>query len=337
MRHKLCFIAKQIIRLIALLLCVSIIAFALMSISPINPLQSNVGEVALASMSSEQIAKLEAYWGMDTPAVERYVNWLSDFVRGDMGTSLLYRQDVSEVILEKIENSLSLLAFAWVFSGILGFVLGVISGSKKNSLTDKIICKISFIMASTPAFWIALLMLMIFSVWLGIFPSGLSVPIGMSSDDVTIWNRLYHAFLPAFCLSLTGIPNIAIHTREKMCEIMESDYILFAKSRGESQKWIVTKHCLRNMILPIITLQFASIGEIFGGSILIEEVFSYPGLGQATVDAGLGGDLPLLMAITLISTSLVFAGNLTANILYGCIDPRLRKYSKRGLQHDKIK
>lgn len=306
-----------------------------MSISPINPLQSNIGEVALATMSDEQIAKLETYWGMDTPAVERYVNWLSDFVRGDMGTSLLYRQDVSSVILEKLENSLWLLAFAWLISGVVGFVLGLVSGSKKDSLADKIICKISFVLASTPAFWVALLMLMVFSVWLGLFPIGLSVPIGMSSGDVTVWDRLYHGFLPAVCLSITGIPNIAIHTREKVCEIMESDYILFAKARGESYKWIVYKHCLRNVILPIITIQFASIGEIFGGSILIEEVFSYPGLGGATVDAGIGGDLPLLMAITLISTALVFTGNLTANILYGIVDPRLRKYSKRGLKNGK--
>lgn len=337
MRHKFNFITKQILRLITLLFFVSVIAFALMSISPINPLQSNVGEVALASMSDEQIAKLETYWGMDTPAVERYINWLTDFIQGDMGTSLLYRQDVSSVVLEKIENSLWLLAFAWIISGVLGFVLGVFSGSRKDSLIDKVICKICFVMASTPAFWIALLMLMIFSVWLGLFPIGLSVPIGMLSENVTIWDRLYHGFLPAICLSITGIPNIVIHTREKVLEIMEKDYILFAKARGESLKWIVSKHCLRNIILPIITIQFASIGEIFGGSILIEEVFSYPGLGQATVTAGLGGDLPLLMAITLISTALVFTGNLTANILYGVIDPRLRKYSKKGELHDKVK
>lgn len=308
-----------------------------MTISPINPLQSNVGEVALASMSAEQIEKLEAYWGVNTPPVERYINWLSDFIRGDMGTSLLYRQDVSSVILEKIENSLWLLALAWIFSGVIGFTLGVVSGSKKDTWIDKTICKISFVLASTPAFWVALLMLIVFSVWLQLFPIGLSVPIGMTSGDVTIWDRLYHGFLPAVCLSITGIPSITLHTREKICEVLESDYILFARARGESNKWITFKHCIRNIILPIMTLQFASIGEIFGGSILIEEVFSYPGLGQATVTAGLGGDLPLLMAITIISTAIVFAGNSTANILYSVVDPRLRRFTKRGLKHDKIK
>ena len=163
-----------------------------------------------------------------------------------------------------------------------------------------------------PAFWLALLLLMVFSVWLGWLPVGLSVPIGVEAGSITLADRLYHAILPALTLSITGVANIALHTREKMIDVMESEYVLFARARGESRRSIVLRHGLRNVALPAITLQFASISEIIGGSVLVEEVFSYPGLGQVAVDAGLGSDLPLLLGITVVTAAIVFAGNLIA-------------------------
>lgn len=166
---------------------------------------------------------------------------------------------------------------------------------------------------------------MIFAVWLKVLPIGLSVPIGMEASAVTLGDRLVHGILPVAALSITGISNIALHTREKMAEVMESDYVLFARARGESEWEIVKRHGIRNILLPAMTLQFASVSEIFGGSVLVEQVFSYPGLGQAAVTAGLGGDVPLLLGITVISSAIVFAGNFTANILYGAVDPRIRK------------
>ena len=166
---------------------------------------------------------------------------------------------------------------------------------------------------------------MIFGVWLKVLPIGLSVPIGLEASGVTFLDRLRHAILPALTLSITGISNIALHTREKMIDVMESDYVLFARARGESTWQIVQRHALRNVLLPAITLQFASISEIFGGSVLVEQVFSYAGMGQAAVTAGLGSDMPLLMAITIVSAMFVFGGNLIANILYGVVDPRIRR------------
>jgi peptide/nickel transport system permease protein len=133
--------------------------------------------------------------------------------------------------------------------------------------------------------------------------------------------------LPALTLSVIGIANITLHTREKMIDIMGEDYILFAKARGKSRLAIIRHHGLRNIMLPAITLQFASISEIFGGSVLVEQVFSYPGLGKAAVAAGLGGDAPLLLGIAVISAALVFSGNFIANLLYGIIDPRIRRGS----------
>lgn len=311
--------------MLLLLAAVSVATFALVSASPIDPLQANVGQAALGSMSEAQKEKLRSYWGVDEPPVKRYLNWAKDALRGDFGISLLYRQPVTDVIAVKLSNSLFLMGMAWVISGLLGFCLGVLAGVFRGRTVDKLVKGYCLVIASTPAFWLALLLLLIFSVWLKLLPIGLSVPIGMEAAGVTFLDRVRHAILPALTLSITGISNIALHTREKMIDIMESDYVLFAQARGEKTGSIVRRHALRNVLLPALTLQFASISEIIGGSVLVEQVFSYPGLGQAAVAAGTGSDVPLLMGITLITAAIVFFGNFIANLLYGVVDPRMRK------------
>ena len=323
-------IIKNLIRIGVLLTLVSAAAFFLVSVSPLDPLKTNVGQAALGSMSPEQIAKLEEYWGVNTPPVARFTAWAGDFIRGDMGVSLLYRQPVSRVIAVKLFNSLWLMAVAWMVSGLVGILLGVVAGANRGRTVDRVISGYALITASTPAFWLALVLLMVFAVWLKVLPIGLSVPIGVEASGVTLGDRIVHAILPALTLSITGISNIAMHTREKMAQVMDSDYILFARARGDSKWTMIRRHGLRNIILPAMTLQFASISEIFGGSVLVEQVFSYPGLGQAAVTAGLGGDIPLLLGITVISAAIVFAGNFTANLLYGVVDPRIRSGRARA-------
>lgn len=319
------FVGKNFIRMAVLLFGVSVAAFFLVSVSPVDPIQTNVGQAALGSMSREQIARLEEYWGVHVPPVERFAAWFTGMLHGDMGISLLYRQPVRKVVAEKLSNSIWLMAAAWVISGTLGFLMGILAGRKRGGVADRVISAYSLVMASTPAFWMALVLLMVFAVWLRILPVGLSIPIGMEASEVSLGDRIVHAILPAAALSITGISNIALHTREKMAEVMESDYVLFAKARGETAGGIVWRHGIRNIILPAMTLQLASISEIFGGSVLVEQVFSYPGLGQAAVTAGLGGDVPLLLGITVISAAIVFAGNFLANVLYGVVDPRIRR------------
>ena len=312
-----------------LLLGVSIVTFLLMYASPLDPLQTNVGQTALGSMSPEQIEQLEAYWGMGTPPFLRYLSWLGGAVRGDLGISLLYRQPVLNVIGQRLMSSLWLMLFAWVISGALGLTMGVIAGAYRGRWPDRLIRGYCFVVSSTPVFWLAILLLLIFSVWLGWLPVGLSVPAGMEAASVTAADRIRHAILPALTLSITGVGNIALHTREKMTEVMESDYVLFARARGESERSVILRHGLRNVSLPAVTLQFASISEIIGGSVMAEQVYSYPGLGQAAVTAGLGSDLPLLLGITVVTAAIVFGGNLAADLLYGAIDPEIRRRSRR--------
>ena len=306
------------------MLAVGLVVFALVSMSPIDPVQANVGQAAYVNMSEAKRAQLASYWGGDVPFWERFANWTGALLQGDMGTSLRFNAPVSEVIAHRAANSLALMGIAWLFSGALGFALGVAAGARRGGALDRVVRSYCFLLASTPTFWLGLLILMVFAVQLGWFPIGFSVPIGVSAADVTLADAVHHLVLPALTLSVTGVANIALHTREKVVDVLESDYVRFARARGESELSVIMHHGLRNVALPAVTLQCAFISEIFGGSVLVEQVFSYPGLGQAAVTAGLGGDVALLAGIALVSAALVFGGNLLANILYGVLDPRMR-------------
>lgn len=318
-------IARNLVKFLLLMVAVSIVTFFLVGVSPIDPVQANVGQAAYANMSEAKRAQLASYWGSDVPLWERYINWLTAALQGDMGTSLRYNAPVTEVLANRSLNTLALMVAAWVLSGVFGLIMGIVAGIKRDTRIDKAIKAYCFVLASTPAFWLGLVMLIVFSVGLGWFPLGFSVPIGKSAADVTLFDALHHMILPAITLSVIGVANIALHTREKTIDIMESDYIRFAQARGMSRIEAARRHGLRNLVLPALTLQFASISEIFGGSVLVEQVFSYPGLGQAAVTAGLGGDVALLVGITLVSAAIVFGGNLIANILYRVVDPRIKR------------
>ena len=216
---------------------------------------------------------------------------------------------------------------AWALSGIIGFAMGVMAAMKKNTFVDRIITWYCYTLASTPTFWMGLLILIVFAVWLGWFPIGLGVPAGVLAEDVSITDRIKHLILPALTLSIVGVANVALHTRQKLIEVLASDYVLFARARGEHGFVLFWRHGLRNIAMPAITLQFASFSELFGGAVLAEQVFSYPGLGQATVEAGLRGDVPLLLGIVIFSTLFVFVGNLLADFIYQFVDPRTRRES----------
>lgn len=317
------YILKKLARLASLLIALCIITFALMENSPIDPVTAYVG--ADTKVSLEQRENIAEHWGLNKPPVEKFMSWFKSMIKGDWGTSMIYRRAVVDVIGERFIASLALMLLAWVISGLLGFIMGIISGINEGKFIDKVIRSYCYVLISTPTFWLGILFIMIFAVKLKWFPVGLGVPIGVLSEEVTFKSMISHLVLPALTLSIIGVANICLHTREKVIEILESDYILFAKARGESKKSIVFNHVIKNVSLPAITLQFLSFSELFAGAVFAEQVFSYPGLGQATVPAGLKGDLPLLMGIVIISLVFVYTGNLIADILYKVIDPRIRE------------
>lgn len=317
------FLARKLLRLFLLLGAVTAASFTLLTLSPIDPVTAYVGADMLL-VSPEQWARIAERWGLYDPPVERYMRWLGRVVRGDLGVSLIYRQPVARVIGQRFRASLELMGMAWVLSGVLGFTLGVLAGARPGSLQDRLIRWWAYITASTPAFWLALLLLNVFSVALRWTPICCAGPPGVPANEVSLLQRLHHLLLPVATLSVLGVANIALHTRQKMIGVMHSDYVLFACARGETLRGIIWRHGLRNVALPALTFQFASLSELFGGSVLVEQVFAYPGLGQATVEAGLRGDVPLLLGIALFSAIFVFVGNTVADLLYQLLDPRIR-------------
>lgn len=315
------------IRMISLLLAVSIIAFVLVCASPVDPVQQYILGLG-KSVSPEQRAVIEEYWGVNQPPVQRYLNWLNNLLHGNMGDSLVYRRPVAQIISERFGNSLALMLCSWILSGVIGFVLGCLMGMYKDRWPDLILKKVCYLLSSVPTFWLGLVFLLLFSVTLRWFPVGFSAPIGVLSSEVTLWQRLSHLILPAFTLSLMSFANIALHTRQKLVDVLNSEYVLFARARGEGKWSLLRRHGLRNILLPALTLQFASFAELFGGSVMAENVFSYPGLGSAASTAGLSGDVPLLLGITLFSALFVCVGNMIANLLYGVVDPQIREVAK---------
>ena len=316
-------ISVRFIRMLTLLFGLSILTFSLIHLSPIDPVNAYVG--GDGSASPEQIEKFKAYWGVDQGLVQKYVSWAGALLEGNFGTSLLYRAPVIDIIQSRFLTSLALMGTAWVLSGVIGYALGVIAAMNRGKWIDKIIKWYSYTLVSTPIFWMGLILLIVFAVWLKWFPVGLAAPAGVMESEVRWIDRLHHFVLPALTLSILGVANVAMHTREKMIDILNTEYVLFAKARGESSWQIFKNHGLRNSILPAISLQFAYFGELFGGSMLAEQVFSYPGLGSTLTTAGLKGDLPLMVGIILISSLFVFAGNLIADVLGKVVDPRTRE------------
>lgn len=312
----------KLVRFIILMIAVAIFSFVLLDLSPIDPVSAYLKG---AAVSEAQRQILEQYFGTNVPLTTKIYHWLLDLIQGNLGTSLIYRAPVTDVILQKFSASVVLMALSWILSGVFGFILGVVAGKNKGSWIDKVVKVYCYAIQSAPSFWVGMLILMVFAVYLGWFPIGFGVPIGVKSTDATFMEWASRLVLPTLTLSLVGLAPIAMYTRNELIQVLSSDYVLFAKSRGEKGWDLVKNHGIRNIMLPAITLQFLSFSELFGGAVMVEQVFSYPGIGQTAVAAGLQNDVPLFLGIVVISAIFVFVGNLLADISYYLIDPRIKE------------
>lgn len=322
MKRIISIILQKSIKCITLLFGISILSFALLKVSPVDPVMASVGYDT--ALTQEQYDNLAEYYGLNTPPTTQYLIWLRNFIQGDWGVSLVHRRPVQEIITNKAGASIALMGISWIFSGMIGFLLGAVSAFRRGKIIDKCIKVFSFLQVSVPTFWIGLMFLLVFSVQLEWFPIGISSPIGVVSGNVLFIDRIRHLVLPVFTLSVLGISNVTLQTREKMLDVLSSEYVIFAKARGETDFQIFINHGIRNAIIPAITIHFSYFGELFGGSVLAEQVFSYPGLGSALTEAGLKGDTPLLLAIVVIGALFVFSGNTIADIVNAIINPALR-------------
>ncbi len=312
------------LRLLSLLAAVAVGSFALMTLSPVDPVRAYAG-AEIRSLSAEQRELIEERWALDEPPLTRFTTWAGHLLSGDLGESQIYGEPVATVLADRLAATLSLMALAWLLSGLLGFTLGILAGVHHGRLLDRVLSWWAYLLASAPTFWVGLLLLYVFSVSLQWTPACCAAPIGTLPGDATLLERLHHLVLPAATLSVIGVSPTLLHTRQATIEVMASDHVAFARALGERLPGLVLHRVVRNAAGPALMLQFAAVGELFGGSVLAEQVFTYPGLGQATTQAALRQDVPLLLGIALVTALLVFVGNSLGDLAHRRADPRLRE------------
>ena len=320
------FAVRRLVRLALLLPAVAVVSFVLVAASPVDPVAAYVGAAALRT-GPEQRANIARHWGLDDPPVTRLAKWAGNVASGDLGTSTVYAEPVAAVLKQRFRASILLLVTAWLIAGGVGYALGLLGAVFERRWPDRLIGLAALALASAPTFWIGILLISGLAVGLRWFPACCAGPPGTPLAEVTPGEALRHLVLPALALACPGTAQVALHTRAKMRDVMASPYALLGFAQGLSRARVAWRHGVRNAALPAITLQFAHVGELFGGSILAEEVFGYPGLGQATVEAGTRNDVPLLLGIALVAALFVFTGNTLADLLFRAVDPRLRSAS----------
>lgn len=302
---------------IPLLFIITVISFAMMQMAPGDP-------TALMMDPMIKQENLEAYkeaYGLNDNVVVQYVRWLGNMVQGNFGESLI-RQGVpvSELILARLPNTLLLMLVSTIIAFLISIPLGVISATKRNSLTDYSITFVSFLGVATPNFWIGLILIMFLSVQLGWFPTGGVSTLG---GDFSLLDRIHHLILPAFVLATADMAGLTRYSRSSMLEVLRQDYIRTAKANGFKNKTVIFKHGLRNGLIPIITILGLMLPSFIGGSVIIESIFAWPGIGLLFVEAAFQRDYPVIMAVVIIAATLVVIGNLLADILYAIFDPRI--------------
>jgi len=285
--------------------------------------QAYVG-ARVALIGPEQRAAIAQAWGLDAPAPERFLRWAGNLLQGDFGDSISYHQPVAEVIARRASASLALIGTAFLLSLLLGFSLGLLAAATRGRPPDRLIRGAAVLLAVSPGFWVAILLIALFSVGLGVLPPCCLAPPGLTLSEVTLTDRLRHLLLPALAVSVVGISPLILHTRARAASFLESPAARHLAAHGARPLPLVLRYGTRHALGPAATVHFAGAGELIGGSVLAETVFAWPGLGQATVRAATGADAPLLMGIALATLLVVFVGNLLADIVARLADPRLR-------------
>jgi peptide/nickel transport system permease protein len=313
------YIQRRILISIPILIAITAIIFTLLQLTPGDPLDAYLTPDQV--LSQEQRDSLRHQLGLDRPAPIRYVYWLREVAKGDLGRRIKDGQPVATVIGQRIGPTLMLMGSGLAIGIVLGIVLGVISAVKQYSFLDFVLTILAFLGASTPAFFAGLLGLYVFSLRLGWFPAG-----GFATPAVpfSVWDHINHLILPALMLSLFHVSSIMRYTRSAMLGVLTQDYIRTAQAKGLSQRVAIGSHALRNALIPIITVIGATIPALIGGAVFLESIFSWPGMGTLYLDAIAGRDYPLIMGMTFIIAIVILIANLLTDLAYAFIDPRIR-------------
>jgi peptide/nickel transport system permease protein len=316
------YIARRLIIMLPELWIITIIVFALIQLSPGTFLDQYKLD---PSVSQETLKAMEKELGLDKPAIVQYFYWLGKVLRGDFGYSFYYRRPVASLIGERLLGTFVLSLYSFVLSWIIGVVLGIVSALKKYTLTDKILTVVAFSGLALPGFFLALVLLYM-AARTGWFPIG-----GMYSPETSrldVWNAFKDIFwrmqLPAFTLTFGGFAGLMRYMRGSLLDVLNEDYVEFARAKGMPERVVIYKHALRNAINPLITMFGYSLSGLLSGAVITETIFSWPGLGRLTYQALLQKDYYVVMASTVIGTVLLVLGNLVGDILLAAVDPRIR-------------
>lgn len=312
--------AVMMVRMAVLMVMLSIIIFVIADKCPGDPLKSYYGDGA-ERLSIEERQAAEERLGLDQPLPVRYFKWAKNFIRGDLGLSYKYKQPVAEVIGSMWLNTLILGGIAYVITFGLAIWLGKFCALHEDSMADRIICKIGVVSGNIPAFTMALLLILIFSVNLRIFPAGGAYTYGMSGSIV---DRLYHLVLPVTVLVLEHLWYYAYMIRNKLVEETRQDYVLLCKAEGMPRRAILNKSCMRNILPSLLVMMAISVPHILGGTYVVETVFAYPGLGTLSFESAMYKDYNMLMALCMVTGLVVLVFNMMAKVINEFIDPRMQ-------------
>ncbi|AKL83883.1 ABC transporter permease [Bacillus atrophaeus] len=311
------YVIRRTLMSLPILLGITILSFAIMKAAPGDPMSLMMDP----TISQADRAKFIEKYGLNDPEPVQYLKWLGNMIQGDFGTSIVKKgTPVSELILSRLPNTLVLMIFSTFVALLISIPFGVLSAKRPYSKLDYGITFTSFLGLAIPNFWFGLILIMFLSVNLGWFPTG---GVGTLNADFNIFDRLHHLILPSFVLATADMAGITRYTRSSMLDVMKQDYIRTARAKGFRENKVIFKHGLRNGLLPVITIFGLMIPSFIGGAVVVEQIFTWPGLGKLFIDSAFSRDYPVIMAMTVISAVLVVVGNLIADILYALVDPRI--------------
>jgi peptide/nickel transport system permease protein len=320
----LSYIAKRLFLMIPLLFGITLITFTVIHLAPGDPVEVQT-EMSLKS-SAQARDNLKKLYGLDKPLHVQYLDWITRFVKLDFGTSFVDGRKVSNKILERIPITLIINFLSLLLIFLIAIPIGVFSAAKQYSLFDKLSTVFVFIGFSTPTFWLALLLMILFGVTLGMLPIS-----GVQSIDVSEmgplqrgWDWIRHLILPVGISAFGGIAGLSRYSRSSMLEVIRQDYIRTAKAKGLTEPRIMYRHALRNALMPVVTILGLSVPGLIGGGVIFETIFAIPGMGQLFYSSAMSRDYPTIMGILVIGAVLTLAGNLIADISYALVDPRIR-------------
>ncbi|HWQ64020.1 MAG TPA: ABC transporter permease [Methanospirillum sp.] len=324
-RSLLRYISRRALQIPFLLVGITILSFFIFYLSPIDPVVAYFGIETVNKMPVSDIALVKDELGLNKPIIIRYEAWFLRITHGDLGFSQIQHRPVLDTILEKFPATLLLTIPAYLGAMLCAIVFGLYATAKEGSLFDRTMTGVSYILYATPTFLVALLFMLIFAVWLGWLPASRMESVTAQSTILTMLiDRIRHLILPVTVLAMSHFTIFYGYIRSSLSDSMREDYITTARAKGLDEKTILYKHAFKNSLLPFITQVGLAIPYFIAGSVVVETIFAWPGIGRLTFEAAMRSDYMLLMGITLFTSIIVILGNLFADVAYAVVDPRVR-------------